>query len=64
MLTDGFQAVIPTTNWMYPARTPAGGLPEGYATLALPEKPLLFSPEEAQAKREGALAEWLAALSR
>jgi thiamine transport system substrate-binding protein len=64
MLTDGFQAVIPTTNWMYPARTPAGGLPEGYATLALPEKPLLFPPEEAQAKREGALAEWLAALSR
>ena len=30
MLTDGFQAVIPTTNWMYPAHLPAGGLPEGY----------------------------------
>ena len=64
MLTDGFQGVIPTTNWMYPAHTPAAGLPEGYETLALPEKPLLFSPEEAQAVRDGALAEWLAALSR
>ena len=64
MLTDGFQAVIPTTNWMYPAHTPAAGLPEGYETLQVPEKPLLFSPEKAQAIRDEALAEWLAALSR
>ena len=64
MLTDGFQGVIPTTNWMYPARTPEGGLPEGYATLAVPEKPLLFDPEEARAKRDAALDEWLRALSR
>ena len=42
MLTDGFQGVIPTTNWMYPAQTPAAGLPEGYETLAVPEKPLLL----------------------
>jgi thiamine transport system substrate-binding protein len=64
MLTDGFQAVIPTTNWMYPARLPQGGLPEGYDTLAVPEKPLLFPPDEAQATRDAALSEWLAALSR
>jgi thiamine transport system substrate-binding protein len=64
MLTDGFQGVIPTTNWMYPAKTPEAGLPEGYAALAVPEKPLLFAPEEAAAKRDAALAEWLAALSR
>jgi thiamine transport system substrate-binding protein len=64
MLTDGFQGVIPTTNWMYPAKTPEAGLPEGYAALAVPEKPLLFAPEEAAAERDAALAEWLAALSR
>ena len=64
MLTDGFQSVIPTTNWMYPAHTPAGGLPEGYASLAVPEKALLLPPEAARAAREGALAEWLAAFSR
>jgi thiamine transport system substrate-binding protein len=64
MLTDGFQGVIPTTNWMYPAHTPAAGLPDGYATLAIPDKPLLLSPEEAQAMRDAALAEWLAALTR
>jgi thiamine transport system substrate-binding protein len=63
MLSDGFQEIIPTTNWMYPARTPAAGLPEGYETLAVPEKPLLFDPEEARAKRDPALDEWLAALS-
>mgnify|MGYP003378580542 CR=1 FL=1 len=64
MLTDGFQDKIPTTNWMYPARTPAAGLPEGYETLAVPAKPLLLSPEEARAAREPALDEWLRALSR
>ena len=64
MLTDGFQGVIPTTNWMYPAHTPAAGLPAAYGTLAKPTKPLLLSPDEARAEREPALAEWLAALSR
>ena len=29
MLTDGFQGVIPTTNWMYPAHTPAVGPARG-----------------------------------
>ena len=32
MLTDAFQSVIPQTNWMYPAVTPAAGLPEGFDT--------------------------------
>jgi thiamine transport system substrate-binding protein len=64
MLTDGFQGVIPTTNWMYPAKTPEAGLPEGYAGLAVPDKPLLFSPEEAAAERDAALEEWLKAMSK
>ena len=64
MLTDAFQGVIPTTNWMYPAVTPAGGLPEGFETLARPAKALLLSPAEAEAAREPALETWRAALSR
>ncbi len=64
MLTDAFQSIIPTTNWMYPAHLPAGGLPAGFETLARPAKSLLLSPEEARAERARALAEWLAALSR
>lgn len=64
MLTEGFQGVIPTTNWMYPAVTPAGGLPDGFDTLAVPDKALLFAPEKADAMRDRALAKWLSALSR
>jgi thiamine transport system substrate-binding protein len=63
MLTDAFQSVIPQTNWMYPAVTPAAGLPEGFDTFR-PAKSLLLSPDEAKAVRDPALAEWQAALAR
>jgi thiamine transport system substrate-binding protein len=64
MLTDAFQEAIPTTNWMYPAKTAAAGLPDGYAALPVPAKALLFTPEEARALRDPAIDEWLRALSR
>ncbi|WP_170334360.1 thiamine ABC transporter substrate binding subunit [Ruegeria arenilitoris] len=64
MVSDAFQQIIPTTNWMYPAVTPAAGLPEGFETLTVPEKALLFSPDEAADVRDQALAEWLSALSQ
>ncbi|MGG7646232.1 thiamine ABC transporter substrate binding subunit [Rhodovulum sp. YNF3179] len=64
MTSDRFQSVIPTTNWMYPAVTPDSGLPEGFETLATPDKALLFPPEEAAAIRDAALNEWRDALSR
>ena len=64
MLTDAFQSVIPTTNWMYPAVTPEAGLPEGFDTLISPEQPLLVPAGEAEAVRDEALAEWLDALSQ
>ncbi|MHA3979997.1 thiamine ABC transporter substrate binding subunit [Halovulum sp. GXIMD14794] len=62
MLTEDFQSVIPTTNWMYPATDVA--LPEGFETLAQPEKALLLPSDEVPALRQEALDEWLAALSR
>ncbi len=64
MVSDEFQSIIPTTNWMYPAVTPASGLPDGFETLVTPEKSLLFSPEEAAVARDSALNEWLDALSQ
>jgi thiamine transport system substrate-binding protein len=64
MTTDAFQAVIPTTNWMYPAVIPGAGLPEGFETLIEPEKALIFSPDDAASIRDAALGEWLTALSR
>ncbi len=62
MTSDTFQSIIPTTNWMYPAITPAEGLPEGFTNPV--DKALLFAPEDAAAKRDAALAEWQAALSK
>ncbi|WP_204112529.1 thiamine ABC transporter substrate binding subunit [Shimia biformata] len=64
MVTDAFQSIIPTTNWMYPAVTPAEGLPKGFEALVSPEKALLIPAGEVVAKREEALAEWLSALSQ
>jgi thiamine transport system substrate-binding protein len=64
MLTEGFQAAIPTTNWMYPAVTPAAGLPEGFETLIRPETSLLFAPAEAAANRDAAIERWRNALAR
>lgn len=63
MLTDAFQSAIPQTNWMYPAVTPAAGLPEGFDSFR-PAKSLLLSPKDAQALRDQALPEWQAALAR
>ncbi len=64
MVTDAFQSVIPETNWMFPAATPAGGLPEGFAVPEPADRSLVFSDTEAMALREEAIAEWRAALSR
>lgn len=63
MLTDAFQSAIPQTNWMYPAVTPAAGLPQGFDAFR-PKKSLLLSPGAAQSVRDAALAEWQAALAR
>jgi thiamine transport system substrate-binding protein len=64
IVSDAFQSVIPTTNWMYPVVTPKAGLPAGFNTLVQPQKSLLLSADEAAALRNEALDEWLTALSR
>ncbi|MGQ0567555.1 MAG: thiamine ABC transporter substrate binding subunit [Gemmobacter sp.] len=64
MGSEAFQSAIPTTNWMYPARTPAAGLPPGFDTLIRPGTSLLLSPAEAEALRLPATDRWRAALSR
>jgi thiamine transport system substrate-binding protein len=64
MLSPAFQEVIPTTNWMYPAALPPEAWPDGFETLIAPEQALLFAPDEAAARRDGALAVWQSALSR
>ena len=64
MVSDAFQSVIPTTNWMYPAATPADGLPDGFDAMIEPTAALIYPPDEAVVLRDVALDEWLTALSR
>ena len=64
MLSDAFQSIIPTTNWMYPAVTPDGGLPDGFDSLVTPDKALLYPADEAARIREQALERWLTALTQ
>ena len=64
VLSDAAQEILPTTNWMYPAKLPTAGLPKGFETLVQPGKSLLLGADEAEAARAGALEEWRAALSR
>lgn len=63
MVSDGFQSVIATTNWMYPSVMPQAGLPAGFDTYR-PAKSLLMDATAAQEARSEALAEWQTALSR
>lgn len=58
MVSDAFQAIIPTTNWMYPAVVPEAGLPAGFETLHIPARSLLFGAEEAATRRGAALDAW------
>ncbi len=64
MVTDAFQSIIPTTNWMYPAVLPEGGLPEGFETLIAPANALLLDPADAAAAADAAIEEWRAALAQ
>jgi thiamine transport system substrate-binding protein len=59
-----FQALIPETNWMYPAKTADTGLPASFATLIKPEKSLLVPAADVPAIRDIAVEEWRAALSQ
>jgi thiamine transport system substrate-binding protein len=64
MGSDAFQSLIPETNWMYPAKTPATGLPAGFETLITPAKSLLIPAADAEAIRAKAIEEWQTALAK
>ena len=64
MLSEGFQELMPTAHWMYPAKTPEAGLPEGYGDLVAPSRALLLPPEEIAANKAAWVEEWLTVMSR
>ena len=57
MHQQGFQSVIPTTNWMYPVTKTE--LPEGFEGLAQPAKSFLFSPDEVAKNQKNWISEWV-----
>lgn len=64
MASDAFQAVIPTTNWMYPAVNPKSGLPKAFDALITPETSLILDADKVETIKKEALQEWLTALSQ
>jgi thiamine transport system substrate-binding protein len=64
LLSDEAQALLPETNWMYPAKTPASGLPESFTTIDVPKKALISDPATLAANRRAWIDEWLAAVSK
>jgi len=63
MQSEAFQSLIPTSNWMYPAKIPADGLPEGF-DAPVSDNALLVPVNDVPQLRAQALDEWLAALAR
>ena len=64
MMSEDFQSIIPTTNWMYPAALAENKLPEGFASLHQPANVLLFDDQTVYENRKVWVNDWLDALSR
>ncbi|WP_291973771.1 thiamine ABC transporter substrate binding subunit [Candidatus Symbiopectobacterium sp.] len=62
ILSPTFQSLMPTANWMYPVTGVA--LPEGFQSLARPEKALSFSAQEVADLRGQWIQAWQRAVSR
>ena len=57
IVSDEFQSVIPTGNWMYPiTETP---LPDGFKELSIPQKSLQFPSEKVEQLGKTWVREWL-----
>jgi thiamine transport system substrate-binding protein len=51
MIGSAAQGLLPTTNWMYPARAPEDGLPAGFPAPPARGTARLYSPDAAAARR-------------
>ncbi len=64
MLSEDFQSLIPTTNWMYPASLSKDKLPDAYKSLVDPSPALLFDETEVAKNRKAWVKEWLNTLAK
>lgn len=62
ILSDDFQSVMATSNWMYPVTDIA--LPKGYEQLTVPTKMLSLDPQVVATQLKGWTREWQMALSQ
>ncbi|MEM8597941.1 MAG: thiamine ABC transporter substrate binding subunit [Pseudomonadota bacterium] len=63
ILSEDFQAMIPTTNWSFPSALPETAWPQAFRDLPLPETVLLYSEDEAAEIRDTAIEAWRRGLS-
>ena len=64
MVSEKFQTIIPTTNWMYPVINLDAKLDKAFLSPIPKNKSLYFDPITAQETRKEALDEWLEILSK
>jgi len=64
MLSEDFQKIIPTTNWMYPAVAGDTLLPAEFAELIDPSPALLLEETQVARERKAWVEEWLEVMSR
>ena len=64
MISEDFQKIIPTTNWMYPAIAGDALLPAEFSQLIDPSPALLLDEKRVAAERKAWVDEWLEVMSR
>ncbi|MGB5330125.1 MAG: thiamine ABC transporter substrate binding subunit [Gammaproteobacteria bacterium] len=64
MLSESFQSIVPTTNWMYPAALARSKLPADFDTLIDPSPALLLNEQLVASKRKSWVEDWLEVMSR
>ena len=64
MISEDFQKIIPTTNWMYPAVAGEAVLPAEFGQLIDPSPALLLDETSVTNERKGWVDEWLEVMSQ
>ena len=64
MLSEDFQKIIPTTNWMYPAVAGDDMLPDRFDDLIDPSPALLLEEAQVAGKRKAWVEEWLEVMAQ
>ena len=64
LISDKAQSIIPTTNWMYPARKPKLPLPEAFNHTIAKDKSIYLQPDSVPRLTSQALEVWKQALKK